>query len=153
PQAVIPRRNRATAYLHLQRWSDAEKDLDAWLPLAPQDPALYQLRSILHAAQEHWAEAARDYALTGSQEASAGGALFTEAAAALASGDEAGYRDKCGRLQKLAESTDGTAAAMAMGFFNPSRAAARAFALAEKSEIEPERLLRLNDAGPDVPGR
>jgi tetratricopeptide (TPR) repeat protein len=153
PQAVIPRRNRATAYLRMRRWPDAAKDIDAWLSLAPRDPALYEMRSILHAAQGHWAEAARDYALTGSQEASAGGALFTEAAAHLADGDRARYRDVCGRLLKLADSTAGTAAAMAMGFFSPSRAAARAFALAAKPDIEPEQLLRLNDAGPHVPGR
>jgi tetratricopeptide (TPR) repeat protein len=153
PQAVIPRRNRANAYLHLRRWPDADKDLDAWFRLARQDPALYEMRSILNAAQGHWAEAARDYALTGSREASAGGALFTEAAAHLADGDRARYRDICGRLLKMADSTTGTASAMAMGFFSPSRAAARAFALAEKPDIEPEQLLRLNDAGPDIPGR
>jgi serine/threonine-protein kinase len=152
PQAVIPRRHRARAYLRLQKWSAAERDLNYSLPLAPQDPALYELRSILRAAQKRWDDAVQDYSLM-KPEGGPASILFARAAAALADGQEDRYREICGRLLKQVESIEGGGTEMTMEPVSPSRMAARAFALSEKPEIKPERLLDLAEGGPKVPGR
>jgi tetratricopeptide (TPR) repeat protein len=140
---------RATAYLNLRRWADAEKDLEAALQRDPFRAALYNLRSILRAAQGKWDEAVSDFAHTSPADDQA---LFAQAAAALLRGDLEGYRKTCDGLLNLAGALGGTKAEMGRPF-SPARMAARAVALAEKPSLSPEQLCKLAEAGPRVPGR
>jgi tetratricopeptide (TPR) repeat protein len=139
---------RARVNLNLRRWSDAASDIESALGIEPRERELYELRSILHAAQGQWTESVRDYALTNPLTDEA---LFAQAAAALAGGHEAKYRDACGGLLSLAGATND---AIVIGRpFSPARITARAFALAEHPAIDRKRLLDLSEAGPRIPGR
>jgi tetratricopeptide (TPR) repeat protein len=140
PNNALTYRRRAWVYLKLQRWPAAAADLDVAVGLAPRDAMIYTLRSVLHAATGRWDAAARDYALTGPPLDSA---LFTEAAAALAGGDEGRYCKVRDKLVTLAETTGGGVADLGRPF-SPYLQAARAYALAEvKTEGDRKQLLRL----------
>jgi tetratricopeptide (TPR) repeat protein len=131
-QEAVSRQLRATAYLNLGRWPEAENDLDTAVRLAPRDAEISHLLSTLHAAQGRWDDAVRDYDML---RPSFPNYLFTRAAAALAGGDEASYRQGRDRLLALVEASSN------MEFVEVL--AARACALPEKTEIDPARLLRL----------
>jgi tetratricopeptide (TPR) repeat protein len=131
PDQALAWRLRASAYAALGRWSDAKADGDTAVRLAPDDVLAYHLLSIVHAAQGQWAEAVSDFDRSGPSKLNG---LFTRAAAALASRDEAGYRQARDRILALAEAGgDGADASQA----------ARVCALAEETDIDPSRLRRL----------
>jgi tetratricopeptide (TPR) repeat protein len=131
PEQPVAWLGRATAHLKLRRWADAAADLEAAAARAPRAPEIYQLRSVLHAAQGRWAEAAADYRRA---RPNPGEFLFTEAAAALAGDDQAGYRRAIDRLLTLADASGGGLDCIL---------AARACALSGKLPIEEAQLLRL----------
>jgi tetratricopeptide (TPR) repeat protein len=135
PEQPIAWQGRAAANLNFRRWDDAANDLHAVLRLAPDEVESYHGLSMIRAAQGRWAEAARDFART---RPSLANALFTQASAALAGGEEARYRGARDRLLTLAEAT---------GSPSDTAQAARAHALAEKTEIDLSRLRRMAEAG------
>jgi tetratricopeptide (TPR) repeat protein len=126
---------RAFAYLRLQRWAAALTDLDDAVQLNSNDSKNYYHRSIANAAQKRWDAAMHDFERTSPQLASA---LFTEAAAALASGDKARYRRTCTKLVTLAETS---------GQGLDTILAVRALVLVEQPDMDWTRLLRLLEIG------
>jgi tetratricopeptide (TPR) repeat protein len=136
---------RATAYLNLRRWPEAEKDLDAAIHIAPRNGFLFHLRSIARAGQGRWEDAVNDEDV---RKPGLDSLLFAQAAAALLGGKENEYHEACAGLLRLAVSASGVKPDFSRTPAAARTAAARAFALAQTPRLPPEELLALAEIRP-----
>jgi tetratricopeptide (TPR) repeat protein len=140
PNAGPPWLNRAKARLHLGRFAEAEADLGRAVAYPDTKDEAVHVRAVAHAAQGRYADCLRDVEeLAGHLGVSQ--TLFSRSAIALALDERTTHRNTRDRLLALAEAAEEPTACVL---------AARLGALAEVTEVEPERLQRLVGRGLEV---